>query len=1101
MSDLRMNFTNHSWVRLLLLISLIGFGLFVATPVFAAEAEADPKISILKPLIAIGLFCIMSAVVHQIWFRDHKLLEKKFILKKTPLIWTSILIGLAIRLWLAATNSGYVNDLALFHYWGNYAYSAGMLEFYHGDFFVDYPPGYIYVLYIVAWLGDLLNIDYGSMGFLILYKLPAIIADVIASLLIFKLANKKLSMPISLGLMLIYWFNPVVLIDGAVWGQVDSIFALVLVISIAFFMDKRIAAASVTFAIAALIKPQAFIFMPIVLLALWYGRSWKNVMISAAYGFGTFLLLALPLFLKGDGLNQLIDLYKGTLSSYAYGSLNAFNLYSLFGYNWIELDEKMLGITLEIWGYVGIALAVFYAGWLGLRSKVKLEQLYFIAASLIGIVFILVTKMHERYMFVIIVLLIMAFVQHQDRRLLHLVYGFTITNTLNLYDALAFSPMTTFVPNDGVAILSAAGNVILLIYMLYIGVDLFIKKRTLNVDARDAQLKLQHAAEIVTSDVLDTDEIQPPRRWYDIGMKRKDWIIVAIVTLIYGIIAFINLGDMKSPKTVWEPTVVGESVIFDLGTSQPIERITSFGGVGSGEYSYSFANELGQWSNEVVVTHDHVAVFAWHEENIMQDVTYVKLTATKLGFRLHELGVYVQGSQEPAPMTIIENTNSDSKASHLIDEQQLSQYHHTYKHGSYFDEVYHARTAYENIEGIQAYESTHPPLGKILIALGIQLFGFGPFGWRFMGTLFGVLMLPVIYFMAKAILRKTVYAAGAIILLAVDFMHFTQTRIATIDVYAVFFIMLMFFFMNQYATLNFYRERLRSTWIPLGLAGLCFGLGVASKWIVLYGGAGLAIMLAIVLWRRYQQYRAAKLLLEEGKNLKVEYIAQLTTMKQKFVPYTVYTLLICILFYIGVPALIYALSNIPVLTALPSGYTWQALVDYQVNMYNYHSNLVSSHPFSSTWWEWPFMKRPVWYYVDSEIATGLRSTIVALGNPIIWWSGIFAMIATIFISIRKKEYMAMMLFIAYGSQYIPWMLVPRETFLYHYFAMVPFIVLSIMYIAKYIEEKNRMRKIGRNVIIAIAIFLFILFYPALSGAVVSEQFVNDYLRWFPSWLF
>ena len=149
------------------------------------------------------------------------------------------------------------------------------------------------------------------------------------------------------------------------------------------------------------------------------------------------------------------------------------------------------------------------------------------------------------------------------------------------------------------------------------------------------------------------------------------------------------------------------------------------------------------------------------------------------------------------------------------------------------------------------------------------------------------------------------------------------------------------------------------------------------------------------------------------------------------------------------------------------------------------------------------MKRPVWYYVDSEAAAGLRSTIVALGNPLIWWSGIFTMIATIFISIRKKEYMVMMLFIAYGSQYIPWMLVPRETFLYHYFAMVPFIIISIMYIAKYIEEKDRSgkMKIGRNIFIAIAIFLFILFYPALSGAFVSEQFVNTYLRWFTSWLF
>lgn len=1101
MSDFRLTLSSNKLIRTLLFIFMTMFGLMVATPVFAAEAQAAHNISILRPLIAIFLFSMMCAMIHHTWFRDSDSWEKRLKPKVTSIIWVTILVGLALRLWLAATNSGYVNDLALFHYWGNYAYSTGMLNFYHGEFFVDYPPGYIYVLYFIAWLGDILHIVYGSAGFLVLYKLPAIVADLIASLFVFKIAKKKCSLPISLGLMLIYWFNPVVLIDGSVWGQVDSIFALILVMSIAYFMDKRIVLASVLFAITALIKPQAFIFMPIVLLVLFYERRWKTAGICALYGFGTFILLALPLFLKGDGIWQLIELYKGTLSSYAYGSLNAYNLYSLFGYNWKPIEDTFIGLKLSAWGNIGIGLAVLYAGWIGLKGKFKHEQLNFIAAVLISIVFILVTKMHERYMFVTIILLLMAFIQQQDRRLLHLVFGFTITNTFNLYVVLAFSAETSFVPNDGIAILSAAANILLLCYMLYIGYDLYIRKRIVTIQGRDDKLRLQQATEKVALEIMDKKEVQPLRRWYDIGMQRKDWMIVTLVTIIYGIVAFTQLGDMKLPRTVWEPTKVGDSVVFDLGDSQAIERITSFGGVGSGEYSYLFSDQPGEWSNEVIVTHDHVSVFSWHEENVAEQARYVKLTALQIGFRLHEIGIYAQGSEVPLSVTNLIGSDGSEEGEALIDEQQLAQYHHTYMHGSYFDEVYHARTAYENIEGIKAYESTHPPLGKILIALGIKIFGFGPFGWRFMGTLFGVLMLPVIYFMTKAILRRTAFAAGALLLLSVDFMHFTQTRIATIDVYAVFFIMLMFFFMNQYARLNFYREKLSYTWIPLGLAGLSFGLGVASKWIVLYGGAGLAVMLIIVLWRRYLEYRSAKLLLLEGQELKSEYIAQLKDITKKYVPYTVYTLAICILFYIAIPGIIYALSYIPVLNALPTGYTWKALVDYQVNMYNYHSHLVSSHPFSSTWWEWPFMKRPVWYYLDSGLEVGLRSTIVALGNPIIWWTGLFTMIATIFISIRKKEYMVMMLFIAYGSQYIPWMLVPRETFLYHYFAMVPFLIISLMYITKYIEEKDIWGRRTRNVFIAIAILLFILFYPALSGMIVSEHYITDYLRWFPSWLF
>ena len=56
----------------------------------------------------------------------------------------------------------------------------------------------------------------------------------------------------------------------------------------------------------------------------------------------------------------------------------------------------------------------------------------------------------------------------------------------------------------------------------------------------------------------------------------------------------------------------------------------------------------------------------------------------------------------------------------------------------YFDEIYHARTAYEFLHGLPTYENTHPPLGKIFIALGVAIFGMNPFGWRIMGTLFGI---------------------------------------------------------------------------------------------------------------------------------------------------------------------------------------------------------------------------------------------------------------------------------------------------------------------------------------------------------------------------
>ena len=102
------------------------------------------------------------------------------------------------------------------------------------------------------------------------------------------------------------------------------------------------------------------------------------------------------------------------------------------------------------------------------------------------------------------------------------------------------------------------------------------------------------------------------------------------------------------------------------------------------------------------------------------------------------------------------------------------------------------RTAREKIRGIEPYEISHPPLGKLIMGVGIRLFGMTPFGWRFMGTLFGVGMLPLLYVFLKNLFGRTSIATCGTVLLAADFMHLTQTRLATIDTYAFLFILLMY---------------------------------------------------------------------------------------------------------------------------------------------------------------------------------------------------------------------------------------------------------------------------------------------------------------------
>lgn len=119
-----------------------------------------------------------------------------------------------------------------------------------------------------------------------------------------------------------------------------------------------------------------------------------------------------------------------------------------------------------------------------------------------------------------------------------------------------------------------------------------------------------------------------------------------------------------------------------------------------------------------------------------------------------------------------------------------------------------------------------------------------------MGTLFGVCMLPILYVFLKNLFGRTAVAACGTCLFAFDFMHLTQTRIATIDTYGVFFILLMYFFLYRYLTLPAGTPFRRGA-LPLFLSGLFWGIGAASKWTVIYGAAGLAVLYFIGLHAKW----------------------------------------------------------------------------------------------------------------------------------------------------------------------------------------------------------------------------------------------------------
>ena len=175
-------------------------------------------------------------------------------------------------------------------------------------------------------------------------------------------------------------------------------------------------------------------------------------------------------------------------------------------------------------------------------------------------------------------------------------------------------------------------------------------------------------------------------------------------------------------------------------------------------------------------------------------------------------------------------------------------------------------------------------------------------------------------------------------------------------------------------------------------------------------------------------------------------------------------------------------------------------------MFDYHNNLNATHPFSSAWYEWPKITRPVWYYSNIVTETAdihIREGISAFGNPFIWWLGIPAFCYTTYLAIKEKEnYTARFLIVGYLAQYLPWFFVTRITFIYHYFPSIAFVVYMIVYCMMHLKKKIA----NRTFIMILSLYgmatflLFVLFYPVLSGQPVEVEYVDKYLRWFDSWI-
>ena len=305
---------------------------------------------------------------------------------------------------------GFKDDLNAYEIWTKALAAHGPAHIYDRSVFpaVDYPPGYLYVLWAVGSLREALGAT-SLVAFRILLKIPDVVADLVLGALTFVLARRWLDRSRALAVTAIMLLAPVAWLDSAFWGQSDVIPAALVFGTVLLALERRFFWSWFLLALALLIKPQGILIVP--LLLLWHaarGGRLGSLAGAALAGTTVAYLITLPFTTARAPfavLRFLFDRYTVGVEKIPFTSEGAFNVYTITRGIYQSDASLAFGIPLHTWSllFVGAALAaIAIAFGLALRSGVAgapAERLLVYAVSLtFAAFFVFGSRMHERYL-------------------------------------------------------------------------------------------------------------------------------------------------------------------------------------------------------------------------------------------------------------------------------------------------------------------------------------------------------------------------------------------------------------------------------------------------------------------------------------------------------------------------------------------------------------------------------------------------------------------------------------------------------------------------------------------------------------------------------
>jgi len=463
-------------------------------------------------------------------------------------------------------------------------------------------------------------------------------------------------------------------------------------------------------------------------------------------------------------------------------------------------------------------------------------------------------------------------------------------------------------------------------------------------------------------------------------------------------------------------------------------------------------------------------------------------------------------------------------------------------HAVVFDEVYMGDFISRYWQG-SYYFDIHPPLLKLVEALFGYLTGAAHMSANFdaIGNVlpFQIILLRILPMIAGTILPLIIYALlrklefsksaalTASILLCLENSLIVQSRFILFDL-----IMLVFGFLSilLYLEWNSRPKNPLNLWFLAGSI-VAASLALSIKWT---GAAYLLLIILMELFKLYQQCKPSK----SPQSFHLSIFAffhrpKLKSLAKKILPFAGLYCLIALLIYISVFAIHLSLLNrsgpgdafmsaqfqktlsdnryATNTAVLPISFT-QKFVELNIEMLSANTHLNATHEYSSKWYTWPFMLRPVFYWQSDTSTTSppdsARSYIYYLGNPFIYWLSGACMLGLIMFAvillITKQSHtlnidqrkILFFLIVGYLVNFLPFIFIGRVMFLYHYEAALVFAVMGIAYIIDCLGPRRK--SLAIIIVLLLAAAAFIYWSPLTYGTPITQSQLQARM-WFPSW--